>query len=103
MLDVCGAYNLIRIAEDQKVKTAFYTCYSLSESLVMPLGLTDSPASFQRFIIDVLRPLLDLFVIAYLDDTLVFSDNLKNQKKHVRHRRMDSTWPRINVNSTRPR
>lgn len=32
MLDVRGAYNLIRIAEGEEVKTAFCKCYGLSES-----------------------------------------------------------------------
>ena len=50
----------------------------------MPFGLTNAPATFQNFINDVLRPFLDLFVTAYLDDILIFSENLKDHKRHVR-------------------
>ena len=83
-LDIRGAYNLVRMAEGEEWKTAFRTRYGLFESLVMPFGLTNAPATFQTFINDVLRPFLDRFVTAYLDDILIFSDNLKEHKEHVR-------------------
>jgi len=50
----------------------------------MPFGLTNAPATFQNFINDVLRPFLDLFVTAYLDDILIFSETLVDHKRHVR-------------------
>src|SRR4029077_4580766 len=83
-LDVRSAYNLIRIADGEEWKTAFRTRYGLFESLVMPFGLTNAPASFPHFINDALRPFLDLFVSAYLDDILIFSETLKEHKRHVR-------------------
>lgn len=82
-LDVRGAYNLLRIAEGDEWKTAFRTRYGLFESLVMPFGLTNAPADFQHFINDVLRPFLDTFCTAYLDDILIFSDTLEQHQKHV--------------------
>ena len=83
-LDVRGAYNLIRMAEREEWKTAFRTRYGLFESLVMPFGLTNAPADFQHFINDVLRPFLDVFCTAYLDDILVYSESLEQHKQHVR-------------------
>jgi len=83
-LDVRGAYNLIRMAEGEEWKTAFRTRYGLFESLVMPFGLTNAPADFQTFINDVLRPFLDNFCTAYLDDILIYSSSLKEHKEHVR-------------------
>jgi hypothetical protein len=82
-LDICGAYNLVRMAEGEEWKTAFRTWYGLFESLVMPFGLTNAPASFQHFINDVLRPYLDVFFTAYLDDILIYIDNLEEHKKNV--------------------
>jgi hypothetical protein len=82
-LDIRGAYNLVRMAEGEEWKTAFRTRYGLFESLVMPFGLTNAPASFQHFINDVLRPYLDVFVTAYLDDILIYSDNLNDHRNHV--------------------
>ena len=83
-LDVRGAYNLVRMAEGEEWKTAFRTRYGLFESLVMPFGLTNAPATFQNFINDVLRPFLDIFATAYLDDILIYSSTLREHKKHVR-------------------
>jgi hypothetical protein len=82
-LDIHGAYNLVRMAEGEEWKTAFRIHYSLFESLVMPFGLTNAPASFQHFINDVLRPYLDVFVTTYLDDILIYSDNLEDHRRHV--------------------
>ena len=50
----------------------------------MQFGLINAPADFQRFINDSLRPYLDIFCTAYLDDILVYSDTLDQYKIHVR-------------------
>ena len=54
-LNIRGAYNLVRKAEGEEWKTAFWNRYGLFESLVMPFGLTNAPADFQKFINDTLR------------------------------------------------
>lgn len=72
-LDLRGAYNLIRINPGEEWKTAFRTRYGLFEYLVMPFGLCNAPASFQGMINEVLREFLDICVIIYLDDILVYS------------------------------
>uniref|UniRef100_A0A8H7K2A6 Reverse transcriptase n=1 Tax=Bionectria ochroleuca TaxID=29856 RepID=A0A8H7K2A6_BIOOC len=82
-LDLKGAYNLIRIKEGDEWKTAFRTKFGLYEYLVMPFGLTNAPATFQRMINQVLREYLDIFVVVYLDDILIFSDDLETHKEHV--------------------
>ncbi|KAL9570381.1 hypothetical protein ACKAV7_005460 [Fusarium commune] len=82
-LDLKGAYNLIRIKEGDEWKTAFRTKFGLFEYLVMPFGLTNAPATFQRMINNVLRQYLDVFVVCYLDDILIFSDNEEEHKEHV--------------------
>lgn len=81
-VDLKAAYNLVRIAKGDKWKTAFRTRYGLFEYQVMPFGLTNAPASFQYLINDVLRDFLDVFVIVYLDDILIFS---KTESDHVQH------------------
>ncbi|KAK1914208.1 hypothetical protein P3342_007454 [Pyrenophora teres f. teres] len=37
-------------------------------------GLTGAPATFQRYINDVLREFLDEFVSAYIDDVIIFTN-----------------------------
>ena len=83
-LDVRGAYNLIRMKEGDEWKTAFRTRYGLFESLVMPFGLTNAPATFQNFINNALSPYLDNFATAYLDDILIYSNNLQEHQDHVK-------------------
>jgi len=47
----------------------------------MPFGLTNAPATFQAYINNVLRKYLDVFVVVYLDDILVY---LKTYDDYVR-------------------
>ena len=82
-LDLRVAYNLLRIAEGEEWKTAFRTRFGLFEYRVMPFGLTNAPASFQHLMNDVFRDMLDISVIIYLDDILVFSDSLDEHRHHV--------------------
>ena len=51
----------------------------------MPFGLKNAPATFQRFINEVLGEILDEYVIAYLDDILVFSETAEEHAQHVRN------------------
>jgi hypothetical protein len=55
----------------------------LFEWMVMPFGLTNSLAAFQRFMNNILGDMLDICVVVYLDDILIYSDNLKEHKEHV--------------------
>jgi hypothetical protein len=84
-MDLRGAYNLIRIKAGEEWKTAFCTCYGLFKYQVMPFGLTNAPASMQRLMNDALHEYLDIFVIVYLDDVLVY---LTSTEEHVRHVRL---------------
>lgn len=81
-LDMRGAYNLIRMKPGEEWKTAFRTRYGLYEYQVMPFGLTNAPASCQRMINDQLHEYLDVFVVAYLDDILIYS---KTEAEHIQH------------------
>jgi hypothetical protein len=50
----------------------------------MPEGLTNAPVAFQRFVNTVFADMLDVCVIVYLDDILIYSQDLASHKKHVR-------------------
>lgn len=82
-IDLKGAYNLIRMKKGEEWKTAFITRQGHFEYLVMPFGLTNAPATFQTMINDVLRDFVDVFVVVYLDDILIFSKTLEEHKQHV--------------------
>ncbi|KAL0202442.1 hypothetical protein M9458_000460, partial [Cirrhinus mrigala] len=83
-LDLRSAYNLIRIKEGDEWKTAFSTTTGHYEYLVMPFGLSNSPSIFQAFINEVFRDMLHRHVIVYIDDILIFSENLETHINHVR-------------------
>ena len=83
-LDLRDAYYNLRIAAGDEWKTAFRTRYGLYEYCVMPFGLTNAPASFQQWINEILSEYLDIFCVAYLDDILIFSQNLEDHWRHVR-------------------
>ena len=82
-IDLRGAYNLVRIAEGDKWKTAFHTRYGSYEFQVMHYGLTNTPATFQRFMNEIFKDLLDVCVVVYLDDILIYSEDPSEHKKHV--------------------
>lgn len=81
-IDIKDAYYRIRIKEGDEWKTAFRTRYGHYEYLVMPFGLTNAPATFQNYIHQALRGLLDTICVVYLDDILIFS---KTREEHTAH------------------
>lgn len=72
-LDLRSAYNIIQIRESDEWKMAFYTTRGLYEYLAMPYRLTNAPAVFQSMINKIFSDMLNLFVIAYIDNILVYS------------------------------
>ena len=83
-LDIIYAFNRLRIAEGDEWLTAFRTRYGLFKYLVMPFGLANAPSLFQHFVNNTLRPYLDIFCTAYIDDILIYSDNLTEHRKYVK-------------------
>src|SRR5258707_10352532 len=75
-IDLKHAYHLVHIAKGDKPKTAFHTHYGSYEWQVMPFGLSNASASFQRFINEALGDLMDVCMVGYLDDILVYLDSL---------------------------
>ncbi|CAJ0964878.1 unnamed protein product [Ranitomeya imitator] len=83
-IDLRGAYNLVRIRRGDEWKTAFNMPEGHFEYLVMPFGLANAPSVFQSFMHDIFREYLDKFLIVYLDDILIFSDDWESHVKQVR-------------------
>ena len=83
-IDLKSAYHLVRIAKGDEWKTAFRTRYGSFEWLMMPFGLSNAPSAFQRFMNEIFSDILDVFIVIYLDDILIYSDNIDNHRKHVK-------------------
>jgi hypothetical protein len=58
---------------------AFKIWYGLYEYTIMPFGLSNAPASFQNITNHIFRDLLDLGLIVYLDDILIYAET---EEKH---------------------
>jgi len=75
---------LVHIAEGDEWKTAFWTRYGAFEWSVMPFRLTNALASFQRFMNDLFSDLLDVCIVVYLDDILIYSNDITQHWEHVK-------------------
>ena len=86
-LDLKSGYWQIKVHADSQEKTAFITHQGLFEFRVMPFGVTNAPAVFQRLMQRVLAELQSKasvkFVSVYLDDVIVFSESIAEHIKHL--------------------
>jgi len=83
-LDIRQAFHKMRIHPDSEELTTFRCRYGAYKYKVLPFGLTNGPATFQRYINDIFFDYLDDFLTAYLDDLLIYSDNELEHTEHVR-------------------
>ena len=82
-LDLASGYHQIAMEETSIQKTAFHTNKGHFEFLVMPFGLCNAPTTFQRLINKVFANNIGKFIAIYLDDILVFSQNLDEHWQHL--------------------
>ena len=79
-----GTYNLIRMKTRKEWKTIFRTRYEHYEYTIMSFELINVSTICQKMINDVLREHLNMFVIAYFDDILIYFKILLKHEQHVR-------------------
>ena len=73
VIDLVSGFWQIPVNLADIVKTAFCTVDGLFEFVLMPFGLRNAPATFQRLMDTVLRSLNRKVCVVYLDDIIVFS------------------------------
>ena len=74
-LNLTSAYHQMRICKGDKWKTMSGTQYDYFEYQVISFGLTNASASFQGYITKIFAKKLDTFIIVYLDNSLISTDD----------------------------
>ena len=72
-LDLLMGYHQIEVAPEDQSKTAFVCCEGLFVYKVMPFGLCNAPATFQRLMNSVLAEHIGRDCVVYIDDVLIFA------------------------------
>ena len=81
-MDLKTGFHQIRVKPEDIEKTAFNTKYGQFEYLVMPMGLCNAPATFQSLMNRIFYDCVDMFMVVYMDDLLIFS---KDEESHLKH------------------
>ena len=84
-LNIISAFNIFQIKEKDKIFIVFHICFSLFKYLIMLFSLCNKPASFQKYINDILWKYLNKFCTVYLNNILIYSDNETEHKIYVKY------------------
>ena len=82
-IDLRSGHHQLRIKDVDMHKTVFKTRYGHYEFLVMSFGMKNAPAAFMDLMNRVFQPLVDHFVIVFIDDILVYSKDRENHDTHL--------------------
>ena len=83
-LDMKSGYHQVKMADKDKEKTAFSAGGNLMQFRVMPFGLCNAPATFERLMERVLDGLTWKASLVYLDDVIVLGKTFSEQLCHLR-------------------
>lgn len=83
ILDAARWYHQLPIAEKDHWKTAFITHRGLYQYKRMPFGLKNAPIQFQSFMDSVLGSLRWTAALVYIDDILIFSEDISSHTEHL--------------------
>jgi hypothetical protein len=84
ILDQTNAFFQTRMRKANITLTDVKTPWGLYEWIVMPIGLTNAPATHQAQLEEALGELINNFCVVYLDDIVIFSDTPELHEQHVR-------------------
>ena len=82
----------MRICEGNEWKTVFRTRYGHFEYQVMFFGLSIIPATFQGYVNKIVAEKLDIFLVIYLDDILIYTKNLGQTHVEVVYWILEQLW-----------
>ena len=82
-LDLLSGYWQVELDERDREKTAFSTQKGLYEFKVLPFGLTNAPATFQRLMDMVLAGLQWSHCLVYLDDVIILGHTFQEHLSSI--------------------
>ena len=82
-MDLLSGFWQVMIKPEHRHKTAFITMRGLYEFIVMPFGLCNAPATFQRLMDSVILPEYRDFIETYIDDLMTHSSTFDDHLKHL--------------------
>ena len=74
-LDLTNAYHWMKICKDDEWKTIFQIQYGHFEYQFMLFGLFNDPITFQDYVSKILAEKLDILIIVYLDNILIYTED----------------------------
>ena len=83
-IDLRTGYHQLRVREADIPKMEFRMRYGHFEFTVMPFELTNAPAAFMDLMYWVFQPYLDMFVVVFVDDILIYSKSEEEHEGHLR-------------------
>ncbi len=82
-MDLLSGFWQVMIKPEHRYKTAFITVRGLYEFVVMPFGLCNAPATFQRLMDAVILPEYRDFIETYIDDLMTHSSSFEDHLRHL--------------------
>jgi hypothetical protein len=82
-LDLMAGYHQIRVKPEDQNKTAFNVTSGRFQYKRLPFGVCNAPSYFQEMMNHILGDYLFKFVVVYLDDILIYSENIKDHLEHL--------------------
>jgi hypothetical protein len=83
-IDLRSGYHQLRIRPSDIPKMTFITEYGLYEYIVIFFDLTNALAFFMYLMNNVFMDYLDKFVVVFIDDILIYSQNEKEHEEHLK-------------------
>ena len=76
-------YHQVHIKEKDIYKTMFYTRHGDYEFVVVPFGIINTQTTFMCLMKNVLCPYVDKFLIVFIDDILICSNNKEEKVENL--------------------